>query len=276
VERHFTVQDTVSEEDFKALVKDFLKIGSRIHIPVTPLGLDRWEIRPGFTYWVAETRLMEINITDTAHGRTRLKIRGNSTLESACELFKSKWNIPDWDEITHRRADDTPFWVEDKGDYVVEIRYDPAKDPREQCTVKVVTSVEHQIFLIESCRVPATDSAIIWADICSQYGFISPSPSHLQVSGHPDDGLITFTYKMPASVLNVRLPAYISRTFRIIEEEEEWNSGEILSLQPWGREEIWAQLMSLRTLPHYSQFHFSYSLGEIPKTSRTLPQDSSE
>jgi hypothetical protein len=63
-ERHFTVQDTASEEDFKALVKAFLGMGSRIHVSVTPLGLDRWEIRPGFTYWVAETRQMEIDITD--------------------------------------------------------------------------------------------------------------------------------------------------------------------------------------------------------------------
>jgi hypothetical protein len=89
-ERHFTVQDTVSEEDFKALVRQFLGIGQRIHISVTPLGLDRWEIRAGFTYWVAETRQMEINITDTAHRKSKLKIPGNSTLESTCETFRDK------------------------------------------------------------------------------------------------------------------------------------------------------------------------------------------
>jgi hypothetical protein len=45
VEKHFLVQDTVTEEDFKALVKNFLGIGSRTHIAVMPLGLVSWEIR---------------------------------------------------------------------------------------------------------------------------------------------------------------------------------------------------------------------------------------
>jgi hypothetical protein len=161
VEKHFTVQDTVSEEDFKALVEDFLRIGSRINIAVIPLGLDRWEIRPSFTYWVAETRQMEISITDTAHGKTKLKVPGNATLESTCEIFKSKWNTPDWDEVSIKRADDAPFWVEEKGEYVVTVRYNPDKDPRKVCTIKVVTSVEHQIFLIENYRAPADDPAVI-------------------------------------------------------------------------------------------------------------------
>jgi hypothetical protein len=47
---------------------------------------------------------MEINITDTAHGRTRLKISGASTLEQACTAFKAKRNFQDWDEVTLKRA----------------------------------------------------------------------------------------------------------------------------------------------------------------------------
>jgi hypothetical protein len=69
----------------------------------------------------------------------------------------------------------------------------------------------------------------------------------------------------------VKLPALVSRTFKIIEDEDEWNTGEILSPQPWGREEIWARLSSIRALPHFSQFLFSYSGGEVSRMSRTLP-----
>jgi hypothetical protein len=130
--------------------------------------------------------------------------------------------------------------------------------------------MEHKVYLIEDYRSLTPDPAAIWLDICSMYGFINPG-NYLQVSGHPDDGLVTFTYKVSTSLNNVKIQACTSRTFKIIAEEEEWSTGEILSPEPWGREEIWAQISSIRVLPHFSQFHFSYSAGEIPRTSRTLP-----
>jgi hypothetical protein len=88
----------------------------------------------------------------------------------------------------------------------------------------------------------------ILTDICLKYGFINPGMTFLHISGHPADGLVTFTYRVSASLSNVKLPALISRTFKIVAEGEEWNTGEILSPQPWGREEIWAQLSSIRSL----------------------------
>jgi hypothetical protein len=39
VEKHFAVQDDVPLKDFEALVKQFLGLGSRIHVAVVPLGL---------------------------------------------------------------------------------------------------------------------------------------------------------------------------------------------------------------------------------------------
>jgi hypothetical protein len=83
--------------------------------------------------------------------------------------------------------------------------------------------------------------------------------------------LVTYTYKVSASLNNVKLPALISRSFKITENEEDWSSGEILSPHAWGREEIWNHLSSAHPPPHFSQFLFSYSAGEIPRTSRTLP-----
>jgi hypothetical protein len=109
------------------------------------------------------------------------------------------------------------------------------------------------------------------SDICLKYGFINPGMNFLQISGYPDDHLVTFAYKVSASLVNVKIPAFTSRTFKITAEEEEWNTGEILSPESWGKEQIWEQLSAIRPLPHHSQFHFSYGAGEIPKTSRTLP-----
>jgi hypothetical protein len=95
--------------------------------------------RAGTTYWVAEERQMDIYVSDTAHSRTHLKIAGNSTLDQACTALRTRWNLPVWDEITLKRADDAPFWVEDKGEYTAVVRYDPDKDPRPRCTIKIVT-----------------------------------------------------------------------------------------------------------------------------------------
>jgi hypothetical protein len=271
-EKHFTIQVNATEDEFKVLVRNFLGLGQRIHVAVMPLGLDDWEIRAGTTYWVAETRQMDIWISDTAHNRTHLKIAGNSSLNQVCEALRSKWNLPALDDIRLARADKTPFWVEEKGEYTAVVRYDPDKDLRPRCTVKIVTTIEHKIFLIENYRPPAMDPMVMWTDICLKYGFINPGQNLLQIAGHPDDYLVTYTYKVSASLVNVKLPPYISRSFKITIDEDEWDTGEILSPMPWGRQEIWEQLSAVHPFPHFSQFLFHYSAGEVQKTSRTLPQ----
>jgi hypothetical protein len=46
-EKHFTIHDTATEDEFKTLIRSFLGLGQRIHIAVMPLGLGQWEIRAG-------------------------------------------------------------------------------------------------------------------------------------------------------------------------------------------------------------------------------------
>jgi hypothetical protein len=266
-----TVQDTAGKKDFEALVRQLVGLGQKVPITVIPLGLDDWEVRAGFTYWVAEKKQMKINLTDTVPARFRLELAGDSSLEETCELFRQKWNKPIWEEITIRRKDGAPFWVEDKGESLVEIMYNPNKDTRKTCSIKVVCSRENQIFLIENYRVTEEDPATIWSEVCAKYGFVSPGNTHLRVEGSPDLGLITYTYRLPASVMNVQLPIYHSRTFKIIVNEDVWETGEILSPASRERDAIWDQLSEIRALPHYSQFSFSYDHGEISATSRRLP-----
>jgi hypothetical protein len=179
------------------------------------------------------------------------------------------WNKPVWEDITIRRADDAPFWIEDKGKYLVEIMYNPEKDTRPVCTIKVVCSKENQVFLIENYRVNEDDPAAIWTDICSKYGFVHPG-NHLKVEGNPNAGQIVYTYKLPASVINVQLPIYQSRTFKIFVKDEAWDTGEIVSPAAAEKDAIWNQLSEIRPLRHFSQFQFSYAQGEIPATSRRL------
>jgi hypothetical protein len=230
VQRHLTVQDTASQKDFEALAKNLVGIRPGTHVTTIPLGFDDWQIRAGFVYWMAENRQMEMQITDTKAKRFMLKIAGDSSLTEVIDQFRRERNIPEWNEIKIRRADDTPFWIEDHGNYLVEIMYDPVKDPRPACEIQVVCSKESQIFLISDYRAEVEDPVAIWNDLCSKYGFTSPGIRHLTIEGNPRAGKIKFTYRLPASVSKVNIPAHQSRTFKIFSDDgEAWDSGEILS-----------------------------------------------
>jgi hypothetical protein len=49
-ETHFVTPESASEEDFLKAVRPHLGLAPKSHITVTPLGLDSWQIRAGFTY----------------------------------------------------------------------------------------------------------------------------------------------------------------------------------------------------------------------------------
>jgi hypothetical protein len=209
-------------------------------------------------------------VYDTAHKKTVLKLPGNATSNDACELYRSKWHLPAWGVITITRPDGTPFWVEDKGDYAASVRYDPDLDTRLSCRVRIETSKEGKLYIIDPYRCDTNDPAAIWIDVCEKYGFINPGPVHLQVSGAPGTGEIRYVYKVATALAKVTFPSYRPRTFQIYVDEEEWNTGEILSLSTWDRDRVWAQLSDIRSLPHPSQFLFKTKESkEIP--GKVLP-----
>jgi hypothetical protein len=113
----------------------------------------------------------------------------------------------------------------------------------------------------------------IWIDICTKYGFVNPGSNFLEIGGHPRDHLVTYKYKVPTALSKVAIPSLSKRFFRIaIDDSETWETGEILSVESWDKDRIWAQLTELRPgLSHHSQFLFHHSTGEIPRLSTKLP-----
>jgi hypothetical protein len=249
------VEETLGEKEFKDLVRPFLSINSGVHIAVVPLGLSSWEIRAGYTYWVAETRQMTISIFHTDHKKTTLKTPGNSTLDGVCEAYRTRWHLPIWDYITITRADNAPFWVEEKGEYAATVQYDPDRDTRIVCRIRVETSKEGKIYIIDDYRCDSEDPVAIWANLCEKYGFVKTlGINHLEVTGHPRDGEVRFRFKIPTALDKVKIASSLSRWFRIHVQESEWDTGEILSLSAWDKKRIWQQLSEIRDLPHISQF----------------------
>jgi hypothetical protein len=216
---------------------------------------------------------MTITITDTAHNRSTLKVPGNATIAQVCDLYRAKWNLPIWDEVSIARSDKGVFWVEDKGEYSVTVRYNPDPDTRPECDIRIETATEFRVYLIQHYRPATEDPMAIWVDICLKYGFVNPGRNFLEISGHPTCHLATYKYKIPTSLNRVAIPALSKRFFRIlITDDDVWDTGEVLSVESWTKDRIWAQLTELRPgLPHYSQFLFRHSTGEISQLSTTLP-----
>jgi hypothetical protein len=112
---------------------------------------------------------MQISITDTAHNKSHLKVPGNATIAQVCDAYRTKCNLPVWDVITIKRCDDGVFWVEDKGEYVVAVRYDPDADPRPKCTIRIETATEFGVYVVENYQPATEDPIAVWADICEPW-----------------------------------------------------------------------------------------------------------
>jgi hypothetical protein len=259
---HFAVLESASEEDFKKAVRPHLSLAPNTHITVIPLGLDSWQIKAGFTYAVMESRQMKITLHDTSLKTKELKIAGNASLNDCCELLRAKWNLPPWTVITVERCDKKPFWVEDKGEYIVATRYDPDLDTRPLCTIRIDTK-EGRTFLIENYRCETNDPTAIWADIMAKHGFPVVNPTQMTISGISASGLVTYKLKLPISYTKVNPHHFVARSFKTHLTQDPWCSGEVISPATHNREQVWEQLQQLTALQHVSQFQFVQELKAI-------------
>jgi hypothetical protein len=105
-------------------------------------------------------------------------------------------------------------------------------------------------------RCNSDDPVLIWADICEKYGFVQAGANQLAISGNPRDGEVRFRFKLTTGLSKVNIPSLTARVFKIYVADDEWNTGEVLSLATWDRARVWAQLSEINPLPHFTQFTF--------------------
>jgi hypothetical protein len=97
----------------------------------------------------------------------KFTIEGDKSLDEVTEQLRANWGLEPWIDITITRVDKKPFWIEEKGEYTVITQYNPDRDPRPECTVRV--DLADRTFVIERYRA-VDDPVAIWADLCKQKG----------------------------------------------------------------------------------------------------------
>jgi hypothetical protein len=193
--QHFVVSENASEKGFRQAVRIHLRLPTKTKLTVRLLGQDRWEIKAGHTYAVMEPRKMQINLHDLHLKTCRLEVPGNLELHEVCEVYRAKVGLPAWFVITIARSDGNPFWIEDKGEYTVETRYDPNLDTRPLCGIRIDTKSEGQSNFIECYRCDEIDPVAIWQDLVSKYGFANIPITQMTVEGSPSSGAIRYRFK---------------------------------------------------------------------------------
>jgi hypothetical protein len=174
---HLAVRERTSEKDFKKDAEKRLSITKKTHTRIKPLGLDAWSVRAGHVYAVMERRKMQITLDDVKGQPHRIQIEGDIS-----RLLRTEWRLQPWIRITVKRADNKPFWVEDKGDYSVVTQYDRSLDLRPEITVRV--DLVDRTVMIENHRA-AEDPVAIWEDIWKCRNLAPPELSSRLDRGNP-------------------------------------------------------------------------------------------
>jgi nucleoside diphosphate kinase len=82
-QRQMSVRTNLSKASFIAEVQKFL--GATQPLEAKPLGLDKWEIRDGTTYSIAETRQVTLRCTDVDNKKFTITMEGDKELNEVCE-----------------------------------------------------------------------------------------------------------------------------------------------------------------------------------------------
>jgi hypothetical protein len=255
------ISESISEKDFRKAVRKHLSLAPKTKITVVPLGYDSWKIRAGHTYAVMEARQMKITLHDAKGQKKTVQTTGDTSLGDLYDQLRRERNLAPWTRIIVERADQQPFWVEDKGNYAVVTQYDPDLDTRPIVEIRV--HLLDRSFIVENYRVENDDPLAIWTDVRNKYGFAEVTTTQMTISGHPSTGRIEFKIEVAVSCLNVTLPHFVSRSFEILIADEPWKSGEVISPATHNRDQVWEQLQQLTPLPHISQFQFIQGRTDI-------------
>jgi hypothetical protein len=165
---HMAVSDRISEKDFKKEAKKRLSIPKLTHTRIEAVGLDTWGVRAGYVYAVMETKKMTLHLHDVSGQVHHVQIEGDKSLTDLCNQLRVMWGFDPWITITVARMDKHPFWVENKGEYTVVTQHDPNLDPRPLCTIGV-DLIDRTLIIPDYQAVDYY--GVIWADLCTKYGF---------------------------------------------------------------------------------------------------------
>jgi hypothetical protein len=106
----------------------------------------------------------------------------------------------------------------------------------------------------------------------SKYGFQLPDANrcHFEPTGPWDSGQqVTIKPKTPMAFGSVRLPHYVRRSFQIRMADDPLDSGEVFSLEPDSKEQVWAYLQSQHAIPDLSQFVVTSGSLDITKLDKS-------
>jgi hypothetical protein len=243
IEKQMCVRKNTHKSEFLSQAKALL--GTTHNLDATPLGLDAWEIRAGFTYDVRETRKLSLKCKDTMNREFTISIAGTKEIEDVQEACRRHWGLEPWLKITIVRQDGAKFFLQDGSQYLVAIQYDPNLDPRPLVTLRV--DLSDRTYLIPDFRLE-DDPAKVLKLLSSKHGF--PSTKTTQVRFTPDRPWTTgqtvcITFKVAISCVKVTLEEYSRREFTLHIADDPWESGEVLLPTAFGKDQIWEHLQRM-------------------------------
>jgi hypothetical protein len=174
-------------------------------------------------------------------------------------------HYPNEIEVLIKRLDDQPFFLQDRAKYSVITQYNPDLDPRLE--IKLRIDLADRSYLIEKIRIE-NDPAKLLKELSSKYGF--PAIRTTQVRFAPETPWATgqeirITFRTPISCEKVNLEKFTRREFTLYNADDPWESGELLMPSSWRKDQIWAGLQRMHSIPDVSQFQVMAGGQEISK-----------
>jgi hypothetical protein len=262
-QKQMCVRKNLSKAEFLSMAKSHL--GTTHNLDAIPLGLDAWEIRAVCTYDVRETRKLTLKCQKLDGSKFTISLPGTAEIEDMKEACRRKWNFEPWISVTIKREDDKPFFLQDGAKYSVITQYDPDLDPRLE--IKLRIDLSDRSYVIDKTRIE-NDPAKVLKELSDKYGF--PSVRATQVRFAPETPWVSgqticVTFRTAISCANVRLEQLSRREFTLHIADEPWESGEVLLPSSFRKDQIWAHLQTLHSIPDVSQFQVVAGSTDISK-----------
>jgi hypothetical protein len=183
-----------------------------------------------------------------------ITLPGTAEIEDMKELSRRQWNLEPWVDITIKRKDDKPFFLQDKAKYSVITQYDPNRDPRLEIKLRIDPS--DRSYVINKLRIE-NDPAKLLKELSDKYGFPAMRTTRVRVAPETpwaSGQEIRVRFRTAISCANVKLDQFSRREFILHTAYIPWESGELLMPSSWKKDQILTELQKLHSVPDVSQF----------------------